>query len=469
MKRLVWLMLLLSSFTLASVPITIQGTIVDASNNIAVSGYIQFDITPLNQGLAYQVLPSTVIAGSSKCAINPFGQPVNFTTGVAPCLVWPNDVILPSNTLYTITIAPANHVSRVYNNVALKSTVDPQSLAQLTFIQPQPVVGTVIGGSPLVTMAVVPNLDLVWSLGDPQHRYIHVYANTLDNLLTNLTVDQLHVTGFIDNPTFGQPLLLQDDVHITGELSLDNCITYNTVGPFTDRLCPATGASFTHQLPATNGFLAPIDSPGFSGVPTAPTPAPASNDTTIATTAFVQGFVAPTSPVTSVFGRTGAIVAVTNDYTVAQVNGAAPINNPIFTGDPQAPTPSTVDNDTSVATTAYVKANFTACPACALTKIQAFSFCASGCTKVGTPCSTGSGGYNSCTNTITWTLAFASTSYVASCTGFNPLNTHGSPGLDAELFVTSQTTTTVTLTTVNVVGEGNGVNFARINCIGVAP
>jgi hypothetical protein len=36
----------------------------------------------------------------------------------------------------------------------------------------------------------------------------------------------------------------------------------------------------------------------------------------------------------------------------------APLASPVFTGDPQAPTPPTADNDTSIATTAYVKAQF---------------------------------------------------------------------------------------------------------------
>lgn len=35
----------------------------------------------------------------------------------------------------------------------------------------------------------------------------------------------------------------------------------------------------------------------------------------------------------------------------------ASLASPVFTGDPQAPTPATADNDTSIATTAYVKAN----------------------------------------------------------------------------------------------------------------
>lgn len=33
----------------------------------------------------------------------------------------------------------------------------------------------------------------------------------------------------------------------------------------------------------------------------------------------------------------------------------APLNSPIFSGDPRAPTPAADDNDTSIATTAFVK------------------------------------------------------------------------------------------------------------------
>lgn len=36
--------------------------------------------------------------------------------------------------------------------------------------------------------------------------------------------------------------------------------------------------------------------------------------------------------------------------------GGAPLDSPVFTGDPKAPTPATADDDTSVATTAFVKA-----------------------------------------------------------------------------------------------------------------
>ena len=63
----------------------------------------------------------------------------------------------------------------------------------------------------------------------------------------------------------------------------------------------------------------------------------------------------PTSPVTSVFNRTGAVVAATGDYSVAQITGAAPIASPAFTGTPTGPTAAVATNNTQLATTAYVK------------------------------------------------------------------------------------------------------------------
>lgn len=67
-----------------------------------------------------------------------------------------------------------------------------------------------------------------------------------------------------------------------------------------------------------------------------------------------QEMLTPTSPVASVFGRTGTVTAESGDYTVAQVTGAAPIASPTFTGSPKAPTPSAGDNSTNIATTAWV-------------------------------------------------------------------------------------------------------------------
>lgn len=70
-----------------------------------------------------------------------------------------------------------------------------------------------------------------------------------------------------------------------------------------------------------------------------------------------QELITPTSPVTSVFGRTGAVAAASGDYSVTQVTGAAPLASPAFTGVPTAPTASVATSTTQVATTAFVQAN----------------------------------------------------------------------------------------------------------------
>ena len=80
---------------------------------------------------------------------------------------------------------------------------------------------------------------------------------------------------------------------------------------------------------------APLASPTFTGVPLAPTAAPGTNTTQLATTSFV-------------------------------VTSYAPFASPVFTGDPQAPTAAPGDNDTSIATTAFAmnmqSPNFTGTP-----------------------------------------------------------------------------------------------------------
>lgn len=67
---------------------------------------------------------------------------------------------------------------------------------------------------------------------------------------------------------------------------------------------------------------------------------------------------APSLPVTSVAGRTGAVV-----LSVADVAGAAPLASPALTGAPTAPTAVGTDNTTKIATTAHVKAALAASPA----------------------------------------------------------------------------------------------------------
>lgn len=102
---------------------------------------------------------------------------------------------------------------------------------------------------------------------------------------------------------------------------------------------------------------APINSPSFTGVPLAPTAVPGTNTTQLATTAFVAAAVSTLGGVTSFNSRTGAITLLSADVSAA---GGALIASPSFTGTPLAPTAAPGTSTTQLATTAFVAAAITA-------------------------------------------------------------------------------------------------------------
>lgn len=98
---------------------------------------------------------------------------------------------------------------------------------------------------------------------------------------------------------------------------------------------------------------APLASPDFSGIPTAPTANPGTTTGQIATTSFVMNAVAAsTAGVSSFNTRTGAVVLNLSDITGA---GGAPLASPNLTGTPTAPTALPTTNTTQIATTAFVQ------------------------------------------------------------------------------------------------------------------
>jgi len=112
---------------------------------------------------------------------------------------------------------------------------------------------------------------------------------------------------------------------------------------------------------------APLVSPVLTGIPKAPTPGSSTNSDQIATTAFVQAlFTALVGAAPETLNQINEIAAALgNDpnFSTTIMNALAlraPLASPVFTGDPKAPTPALGDNDTSIATTAFVAAAITA-------------------------------------------------------------------------------------------------------------
>lgn len=114
---------------------------------------------------------------------------------------------------------------------------------------------------------------------------------------------------------------------------------------------------------------APAHNPAFTGAPTAPTPEQSANNKQIATTAFVKAVVAAlvgSSPV-ALDTLNELAAALGNDPNFSRtilnrlaqmqtaLDGKAEMASPTFTGSPKAPTPAQTVNDTTLATTAFVK------------------------------------------------------------------------------------------------------------------
>lgn len=117
------------------------------------------------------------------------------------------------------------------------------------------------------------------------------------------------------------------------------------------------------------GTFAPLNSPALSGTPTAPTAAVDTNNTQVATTAFVVAQIADdvvredTDSNILMNGAADAGVSAKvarADHIHPTDTSRAPLASPTFTGTPAAPTASVDTNTTQVATTAFVLAQASA-------------------------------------------------------------------------------------------------------------
>lgn len=148
------------------------------------------------------------------------------------------------------------------------------------------------------------------------------------------------------------PYSVQATVDLSAYAKLDTPVftgnpTAPTRGPLDDTDSIATTAHVKDVLAA---------SPALGGDPTAPTPSLLDNDTSIATTAFVKG-VLLNSPLLGGDARATTPAPTDNDSSIATTAFVKNVlaGSPLLGGDPRAPTPALGDNDTSIATTAFVQ------------------------------------------------------------------------------------------------------------------
>jgi hypothetical protein len=91
---------------------------------------------------------------------------------------------------------------------------------------------------------------------------------------------------------------------------------------------------------------------------------------------------------------------------------------------------------------------------------QDITYCSSGCTVTGTPCTTSGASNAACTSAITWPISFADAAYSATCSGV------GITGIPSVRSV-SKTAGTVIVTIANGTNDGSVAStFAELDCHG---
>jgi hypothetical protein len=245
----------------------------------------------------------------------------------------------------------------VVNSVTITGPIDASSInatGQLTVAGPGVFQSTLsVAGVAVATQTDVANL-MSTTVRSFDGRRGDVYLQLSD--ITWAGGAPLWSPALAGCPTAPTPSLADNSTAIATTAFVQRLIAQTLSGDFVSSFNGRTGAvvlTATDVQTALGGMVyAPINSPQFTGNPTAPTASPGSSTGQIATTAFVTAaVVASTTGVTSFNTRTGAISLQSADVSGA---GGALLVSPVFTGTPQGPTAAPGTNTQQFATTAFV-------------------------------------------------------------------------------------------------------------------
>ena len=174
------------------------------------------------------------------------------------------------------------------------------------------------------------------------------------NVVTlNSTIGQLRVdTGnyMTANVAAINATILSVQNGINANVNSLSISTTNSLNTLTSNA--TTQQTSINSINATLLTLAPLASPALTGTPTAPTALANNNTTQIATTAYVDASALVLS--TDYNSKISNEVTARNSAIATATSTLANISSPTFTGTPTAPTATSGDNSTKLATTAFV-------------------------------------------------------------------------------------------------------------------
>ena len=249
---------------LAQTPVTVTGTITDAGNNPATSGYVQFDIMPKVSSIHYFVAGVGTITQTVQCPISGIGT-IN-------CTVWGNDVINPANTQYKVTFAPNGNITNIVSGECITGSAYNLShpvFCPIVQINPQQ---TIVRANPFQTN-IIPIAAGTFTIGSSLLPYGNIYTNAITlggSLFTPANLAFLNsVNSFVNVNNFAAATNLNGGGTLSGSYSgtpnFNAGITgAGSIGSLTEAYSNLTGFpsacganNFATQIAATPGCTQP--------------------------------------------------------------------------------------------------------------------------------------------------------------------------------------------------------------------
>lgn len=179
------------------------------------------------------------------------------------------------------------------------------------------------------------------------------------------TLDRSEIESFVPRGNFRTVKAFEnlfDDVATTIPSAIEQTVQGPAGGAVDDNVVVFDGTSgvLVKDSGVSIDDLAPLDSPAFTGIPTAPTAAPGTSTTQIATTAFVAGETddavdGPASATNNAIALFDGVSGKLIKDSAVLISEVALLASPAFTGTPTAPTAALGTDTTQIATTAFVQ------------------------------------------------------------------------------------------------------------------